>query len=162
MIRQVVYGFIYEMKQLILIMTYGTPNTNKFKSFIYKVILLENTETDWLNGIIRNTAISVLLKYLSYFWRSLEMSLINWKVELKCKWMSHCFCLQLALIMMTFTQWYVPVVTLSAQENQKLKKNCLANDLKDHCIGMTIKRKVRVNIREMSIYVISRIKICRC
>ena len=90
MIRQVVYGFIYEMKQLILIMTYGTPNTNKFKSFIYKVILLENTETDWLNGIIRNTAISVLLNYLSCFWRSLEMSLINWKVELKCKWMSHC------------------------------------------------------------------------
>ena len=108
-------------------------NTNKFKSFIYKAKLLQNTETDWLNGIIRNTAISVLLKYLSNFWRSLEMSLINRKVELKCKWMSHCILSAVGtynddvhpnnnILTIKDTQWYVPVVTLSAQENQKLKK----------------------------------------
>ena len=102
------------------------------------------------------------------------MSLINWKVELKCKWMSHCILSAVGtynddvhpnnnILAIKDTQRYVPAVTLSAQENQKLKKkNCLANDLKDHCIGMTVKRKVRVNIREMSIYIISRIKICRC
>ena len=31
----------------------------------------------------KNATIPVPLKYLSYFWRSLEMSLINCKVELK-------------------------------------------------------------------------------
>ena len=30
------------------------------------------------------------LKYLSKFWRSLEMSLINCKVELRLKWPKHC------------------------------------------------------------------------
>ena len=30
------------------------------------------------------------LKYLSNFWRSLEMSLINCKVEFKLKWTKYC------------------------------------------------------------------------
>ena len=30
------------------------------------------------------------LEYLSNFWRSLEMSLINWKTELKLKWAKYC------------------------------------------------------------------------
>ena len=29
------------------------------------------------------------LKYLSNFWRSLEMTLINWKVQLKLRWTKH-------------------------------------------------------------------------
>ena len=38
------------------------------------------------NGILRNATIAVPVKYLSNFWRSLEMPLINCKVELKLKW----------------------------------------------------------------------------
>ena len=38
----------------------------------------------------KNTAIVVLLKHLSNFWRSLEMPLINCKVELKFRWTNHC------------------------------------------------------------------------
>ena len=34
--------------------------------------------------------IAVPLKYLRSFWRSLKMSLINYKVELKLKWTKHC------------------------------------------------------------------------
>ena len=30
------------------------------------------------------------LKYLSNFWRSLEVALINCNVELKLKWTNHC------------------------------------------------------------------------
>ena len=55
-------------------------NDNNFKSFKYKVKLLENTEVDGANGILKNAIISVRLKYLGNFWKSLEMSLINSKV----------------------------------------------------------------------------------
>ena len=61
-------------------------NTN-FKSFEYKAKLLQNTEADGANGILKN---HVPLKYLSDFWRSLEMLLINCKVELKLTWTSYC------------------------------------------------------------------------
>ena len=54
-------------------------NSNDFKSFKYKAKLLGNTEVDGNNGILKNEAIAVSLKYLSNFWRSLEMLLINCK-----------------------------------------------------------------------------------
>ena len=59
-------------------------NTNHSKSFRYKTKLLENNEADGANRILKN-AVSLPLKYLSNFWRSLEMWLINCKVELKLK-----------------------------------------------------------------------------
>ena len=42
------------------------------------------------NGILEYAVIAAPLKNLSKFWRSLEMSLINCKVELKLKWAKHC------------------------------------------------------------------------
>ena len=51
------------------------------KSFKYKAKLLENTAAqpapNAANGIFKNATIAVPLKYLSNFWRSLEMPLIN-------------------------------------------------------------------------------------
>ena len=35
------------------------------------------------NGVLKNATIAVPLKYLSNFWQSLEMPLINCKVDLK-------------------------------------------------------------------------------
>ena len=58
---------------------------NNFKPFKYKSNLLENIEADGANGNLRNVTIALPLKYLSNFWRSLEMSLINCKIELKSK-----------------------------------------------------------------------------
>ena len=52
---------------------------------MYKANLLENTKADGANGIQKNAAIAMLLKYSSNFWRSLKMPLINCKVELKLK-----------------------------------------------------------------------------
>ena len=60
-------------------------NTNNFNSFKYNANLLGNTEADNANGILKNTTNDVPLKYLSNFWRSLEMSLINFKVVLSLK-----------------------------------------------------------------------------
>ena len=48
-------------------------------SFKYKANLIGNTEN---NGRKSGVKIAVPLKYLSNFWRSLEMPLINCKVEL--------------------------------------------------------------------------------
>ena len=48
-------------------------------SFKYKASIIGNTEN---NGIKNGVKIAVPLKYLSNFWRSLEMLLINCKVGL--------------------------------------------------------------------------------
>ena len=75
------------------------------------------------------------LKYLINFRRSLEIPLINCKVELKLKWTKYCV-LSAGIndsiinnnndnnIIFTIKdkKLYVPVVTLSARDNQKLSK----------------------------------------
>ena len=58
-------------------------NDDNFNPCKHKAKLLGKTEADNVNGILKSTTISVLLKYLSNFWRSIEMSLINCKVEFK-------------------------------------------------------------------------------
>ena len=65
-------------------------NANNFKSFKYKAKFLQKTE-DQPTQIIpmefwKNEVIAAPLKYWSNFWRSLDMPLINCKVELKLKW----------------------------------------------------------------------------
>ena len=52
-------------------------------SFKYKANPIGNTEA---NGTKNGVKTAVPLKYLSNFWRSLEMPLINCKVELSLKW----------------------------------------------------------------------------
>ena len=67
----------------------------------------------------------VPLKYLRNFWRTLEMSLINCEVNLILTWSSTCVIAsvvvanQAAKFAITDTKLYVPVVTLSTQENTK-------------------------------------------
>ena len=56
-------------------------NDNNFKSFKYKAKILGNTEADNATGILKDVTSVVALKYLSNFWRSLEMPLINCKAE---------------------------------------------------------------------------------
>ena len=63
----------------------------------------------------------VPLKYLSNFWRTLEMPLINCEVNLIFTWSSKCALIatnvqdQNATFVITDTKLYVPVVTLSTQ-----------------------------------------------
>ena len=56
-------------------------------SFKYKSNIIGNLSQA---GRINNVKIVVPLKYLSNFWRSLEMPLINCKVELSLKWYENC------------------------------------------------------------------------
>ena len=65
------------------------PNDNlaNSKSFKYKVKIMGKTPQD---GITKDVEILVPLKYLSNFWRTLEMSLINCEVELILTWSKNC------------------------------------------------------------------------
>ena len=70
----------------------------------------------------KDVEITVPLKYLSNFWRTLEMPLINYEVNLILTWSSTCITDSngAATFAITDTKLYVPVVTLSTQENTKL------------------------------------------
>ena len=60
---------------------------NNSKSFKYKAVLVGKTK-DFANqeSSVKDTKIVVPLKYLSNFWRSLEIILINCKVNLELDW----------------------------------------------------------------------------
>ena len=68
----------------------------------------------------------VPLKYLSNFWRTLEMPLINCEFELILDWSASCVIIstsnanQVPTFTITETNLYVPLVTLSVQDNSKL------------------------------------------
>ena len=68
----------------------------------------------------------VPLKYLSNFWRTFKMPLINCEVELLVDWSENCVGIstnianQVPTFTITEKNLYVPVVTLSSQDNAKL------------------------------------------
>ena len=101
------------------------------------------------------------LKYLSNCWRSLEMPLIIWKVELKRKWTKYCVLTAAGAdyanvnsnnIILTIkdTKLHVFVVTYH-QETIKNYQNFLVKDLKDQFIEMNIKQKMRIQILQMNV-----------
>ena len=100
------------------------------------IIFAENNLTDSFNFKVkftgqtgnngtRDVEIMVPLKYLSNFWRTLEMPLINCEVNLILTWSSTCVLVatniqkQNATFAITDTKLDVPVITLSTQENTK-------------------------------------------
>ena len=99
----------------------NVTNDDNSPSFKYKASGIGDTEN---NGTKKGVKIAVLLKYLSNFWRSLEMPLINCKVELSLKWYERCLltAANTATFKITDAKLYVPIVTLSAEDNVKLVK----------------------------------------
>ena len=59
----------------------------------------------------------VPLKYLSKFWRSLEIPLINDGISLQLKWSKDCFLVAVTAANQVDTKFYVPALTLSTQDN---------------------------------------------
>ena len=94
---------------------------NTTDSFKFKAKITGPTGDDGTKDV----EIMVPLKYLSNFWRTLEMPLINCEVNLILTWSSTCVLIatnipnQNATLATTDTKLYVPVVTLSTQENTK-------------------------------------------
>ena len=68
----------------------------------------------------------VPLKYLSSFWRTLEIPLSNCEVELILDWSANCVIIytnvdnQVPAFTITQTNLYIPVVTLSTPDNAML------------------------------------------
>ena len=95
---------------------------NLTDSFNFKVKITGQTGDDGT----KNVEIIVPLKYLSNFWRTLEMPLINCEINLTLTWSTNCvidstnLTYQNATLEITDTKLYVPVVTLSTQDNSKL------------------------------------------
>ena len=76
------------------------------------------------NGRKNEAKIAVPLKNLSNFWRSLEMPLINYKVELSSSWIERYLLTvaNTAIFEITDSKRYLLIVTLSAEDNAKLSK----------------------------------------
>ena len=93
---------------------------NNSSSFKYKVNLLGDPAVN-NNVATLNVKVVVPLKYLSNFFRSLEMALINCKIKLNLTWKKECVLSSNdgnAVFIINDTKIYVPVVTLSKEDNK--------------------------------------------
>ena len=105
------------------------------------------------------------LKYLSNFWKSLDMPLINCNLELNLKWAKYC-----ALsadgaenandnsnnisFTIKYTKLYVPVVTLSTRDNQKLSR-ILSKGFERSAYWNDYKQNVKIKLLLMNIDIFS-------
>ena len=98
------------------------PNDNltDSESFKSKVKITGKTPN---NRNTKDVEIIVPLKYLSNSWRTLEMPLINCEVNLISTWSKDCVITNSTgegKFAITETKLYIPVVTLSTKDNEKL------------------------------------------
>ena len=114
-------GSLWDFKRDEIVNNANVTNDDNAPSFKYKASIIGNTEN---NGTKNGVKIAVPLKYLSNFWRSLEMPLINCKVEISLKWIERCLLTvaNTATFKITDAKLYVTIVTLSAEGNAKLSK----------------------------------------
>ena len=110
------------------------------KSFEYKTKITGELEG---NDVEKNVEIAILLKYLSNFWRNLDMPLINCEISLTLSWYEKCVLTSKAtregrdaaqgvaaviavnnptnaVFKITECKLYVPVVTLSSEKDSEL------------------------------------------
>ena len=125
-------GSLQDFKRDEIVNNANVTNDDNAPSFKYRTGLIGNTET---NGTKNGVKIAVPLKYLSNIWRSLEMPLINCKIELSSKQIENCVLTSAtigadaqatgadsATFKITDAKLHVPIVILSAEDNVKLSK----------------------------------------
>ena len=116
-------GSLWQFKRDEINNNANVTNDYNAPSFKYKASNIGDAKN---NGIKNGVKIAVPLKYLSNFWRSLKMPLINCKVEFSLKWIENCLLTAAnpnnAIFQITDAKLYVPVVTLSTEDNVKLSK----------------------------------------
>ena len=105
-------------------------------SFKYKASILGKADdNDGKDRSLKDAKIVVPLKYLSKFFRLLEMPLLNCKIHLELNWNNNCVMYgadtyaggdnasdRETIFQITSTKLYVPIVTLSTEGNKKLDK----------------------------------------
>ena len=109
------------------------PISTNSESFKYKTNIVGKTPRD--NDSLKNAEVVIPLKYLSNFWRNLDIPLTNCEVEIILTWYKNCVLADMtvdadadpaivapsgATFTITDIEWYVPVVTLSKENDIKL------------------------------------------
>ena len=114
-------GSLWGCKRYEIVNNADVTNDVNAPSFKYKASIIGDTGD---NEIKNGVKIAVPLKYLSNFWRSLEMPLINCKTELSLNWIERCLLTvaNTATFKITGAKLYVTIVTLSTEDNAKLLK----------------------------------------
>ena len=93
-----------------------------------------------------NVEVPISLKYFINFWRFLDLLLVNCEVELDLLWTKDCVLIihhnniTWVYFMITSTKLYVPVVTLSTNDDIKVFENT-NKDLKEQFLGTNIDLK---------------------
>ena len=111
-------------------------------SFKYKVELLGDPVV--ANNIARrNVKVVVPLKYLSNFFKSLEMPSINCKIKLNLTWKKNAYCQMMVvmLYLLSMIQNCTCQLLLCQKKIIKILLNNKIKDFKDLFIGMNIKQK---------------------
>ena len=108
------------------------PLSTTSESFIYKTRIVGKTPPN--NDSLTDTEVVIPLKYLRNFWRNLDIPLINGEVELILTWSKNCVLADMsvnavlnppivppsgATFQITDTKLYVPVITLSKENDIK-------------------------------------------
>ena len=112
---------LWNFKRDEIINNADVSNNDNAPSLKYKASLIGNTENNGRKNVVK---IVVPLKYLSNFWRYLEMPLINCKVKISLNWMENCMLTAAtnATFKITDAKLYIPIVTLKTEDNTKLSK----------------------------------------
>ena len=110
------------------------PYSTNSESFKYKTRIVGKTLN---NDLLTDAEVAVPLKHLSNFWRSLDIPLINCEVEIILTWSKNCVLADMtvdadadpaivapsgATFKITDRKLYVPVVTLSKENDIKLSE----------------------------------------
>ena len=92
---------------------------------MYKSKLISGTD----DNDVKKVKLVMPSKYINNFFRSLEMTLVNCKIDLELTWHKDCMISsanaaagQVVSFMVTNTKLYVPIVTLSNKDNTNLTK----------------------------------------
>ena len=115
----------------------SNPLSSNSESFKYKTSITGKTTEN--NDSLTNVKVVIPLKYLSNFWRSLNIPLINFEIELILTWSKNCVLADMTIrdagnnnnppaivvppgleFQITGTKLYVPVDTLSKENDIKL------------------------------------------
>ena len=110
-----------------------------------------NTDPNFANvhRIWKNIKIIVPLKYISNFFRNLELPLIKTKLYMELNWTKYfvlCYQNQNSIFQITKGELYIPVVTLNTENNNKLsellskgfERTMVWNEYKSKIEGVTI------------------------
>ena len=114
-------GSLWNFKRDEIVNNADVTNDDNVPSFKYKANIIGKTKNNETKNGVKVVA---PLKYLINFWRSLEMPLINCKVEISLNWIENCMLTTAttATFKITGAKLYIPIVTLKTKDNTKLSK----------------------------------------